>query len=258
MRHYLVIMCLGLILSGLNGCKLVNRAADENQEVVGRRVLQEVKAQQAEFKTMTISGKVRVEAPGGGFSGLSASYRIDLRRDSLLVLKVTKFIEVARVKIDQDSIYIIDRLNGALYVCDFSLAEKYTGLKADFQALHDLLLGNFNPIPATLKAENVKTLPYTFTGEEAGMNFRYFIDPLISKLLRIQANNPETGLGSDISYTEFEPAGETVLPRLIEINAISPDTINLELDHRRIDVDGRKPSFELGDLSGLERKGCDF
>lgn len=245
-----------LLLS--SGCDLFKKVRNEGESVAWRRTLNETRAQRPEFEKLSMSGRIRVNFPNGEFDGVSASYRIDLRKDSAMLIRLSKFIEVARIKVDRDSIYVLDRLGGTYRVCDFSLAKSYTGLDVDFDALQALILGDFDPIPSDLIAENVKTLPHTFIGTEAGTDFRYFIDPLLLKLLQFEANDTVRRMGSTISYSEFTPMAGTQVPQLIRIYAFTPDTVNIELSHRRMDFEAGKLSFELGNLEDYKREGCDF
>jgi hypothetical protein len=252
------IFLLALVLGGLSSCKLFRKTTADDAKTAARKTLVQARAERVAFETMSLTGRVRLESPGGEFSGLSATYRIDLARDSVMLIRLSKFLEVARVRIDRDSIRVVSRLDNTYRVCDFSLAEEYTGLKADFQVLQDLILGNFSPIPQRLVPQNLSAAPQTFTGETAGTNFRYLIDPLIMKLVRIEAQNPSRNLGSVISYDAFETMGDTQMPQFVGIRAASPDTVVVELDHRRVEINPGRVSLELGDTSDYQREGCDF
>lgn len=258
LTHVLTRFLLVALLLLSSGCELFRKVTKEREDVAWRRTLSGTLAQRPQFEKLSLSGKIRVDSPEGDFSGVSATYRIDLRRDSAMLIRLSKFIEVARIKIDQDSIYVLDRLGSTYRVCDFSLAESYTGLEVDFEALQDLLLGNFHPIPEDLSPENTDSLPQTFVGSEAGTEFRYFIDPLIFKLLQFEAQNLQREINSTVVYRDFSGMAGAQVPQTVLIEAATPDAISIELDHRRLDFDPGRVSFELGDVSGYERKGCNF
>lgn len=251
-------MLIGLLLLSMSGCKLFQKTTRiDRKERVWRKTLTQAQAARVDFETMSISGKARIEGQTGDLGNVSISYRIDLRRDSLMIIRLSKFIEVARVKLDADSIYVLNRLNQEYSVCDYRLAEDYTGLKADFQTMQDLFLGHFAPIPDDLRAEELDAVPQTFVGEAAGTFFRYFLDPLILKVVGIETRNEGRNQASLIRYRDFEELSGTRMPQVIDIAVTAPDTLGIGLDHRRVRVD---ESLNLGfDIPGnFRRTNCDF
>jgi len=252
----------GLMVSSvlLSSCRLFNKEArTEKKEAVWRGTLAGTMAQRVEFETMELSGKARYEAPGGeGISGLSVSYRITIAKDSLMLIRVSKFIEAAKILIDQDSIRILDKLGNNYMVCDYSLAESYTGLKADFRTLQDMVLGHFLPIPKDLTPEELNAFPQVFQGEAQGTSFRYFIDPLMLKLLRFEADNPERNQRAAVEYTQFEEQGNTQMPMTIGIATFAPDTAMIRLEHRKVNINPSSPKFNFNVPSSYTRTGCDF
>jgi hypothetical protein len=227
------------------------------EERVWRATLAKTQAERVAFETMSISGKARIEGETGDLGNLSVSYRIDLIRDSTMIIRLSKFIEVARIKLDADSIYVLNRLEQSYTACDYSLAESYTGLQADFQTMQALFLGDFVPIPRNLKAEEIQALPQTFIGEEAGTFFRYFIDPLILRVVGIETRNEARGQASLIRYSRFETYGRTQMPQEIQIGVSAPETLDIGLDHRKVRLD---ESLNLSfDVPGnFRRASCDF
>lgn len=92
---------------------------------------------------------------------------IRLKKDSILWMNVKKLsVEAARILVDKDSVYILDRLNKEYYIKSLDyLAEEYH-LPADFDALQTMLLGNPYFIPdQELEAKNHST-QYQLIGQE--------------------------------------------------------------------------------------------
>ena len=72
------------------------------------------------------------------FSGI-----IRLRKDSLIWMNVKKMnVEAARILIDQDSVYILNRLDKEYYVKGLEYVEQEFNLPANFDALQTMILGN--------------------------------------------------------------------------------------------------------------------
>lgn len=246
------------VLMLLQGCALFRRVTkEEKQEQLYRQTLAKVQAERLQFNALSLTGKARIDGETGDLGSLSVNYRIDMVRDSLIIIRISKFIEVARIKMDQDSIYILNRLNQEHIVCDYQLAETYTGLQADLMTLQALLLGEFAPIPEKLQVEQIDQTPWRVTGEEAGTFFRYFITPTLLRLVSIEANNEARDQASLIEYSDFEERGETNLPMQITVNITAPDSLTLGLSHRKVKIDDRSSlSFEVP--GNFSRKNCDF
>lgn len=69
-----------------------------------------------------------------------------MHKDSVIWLSVTKFIEVARIKLTPDSVYFLNQLQNEYYVGDYSFLQKNFGLEMDFGILQALFTGNDIPV----------------------------------------------------------------------------------------------------------------
>lgn len=68
---------------------------------------------------------------------------IRLRKDSVIWMNVKKAsVEFARILIDQDSVYILNRLDKEYYVRGVDYVEQEFNLPANFDALQNMILGN--------------------------------------------------------------------------------------------------------------------
>lgn len=248
----------GILLLSSSGCALFRKASKaDREERAWRATLAKTETNRLAFNTLSLSGKARISGETGDMGNLSISYRIDLRRDSVMTIRLSKFIEVARIQLDHDSIRVINRLEQSYSVCGYELAEDYTGLKANFEVMQGLFLGEFNPIPDNLTAEKVKGVPQTFTGSEAGTLFRYLIDPLVLRLVGIETSNAIRQQASTIQYTDFEAYGKTQMPQTVDIEVTAPSQLEISLSHRKVRIDeALNLSFEVP--GNFERKACDF
>lgn len=240
-------LCLALvILSGLSACKLFRKAENTNRVPAWVRVLNTTEARQLDFEGLSIQGKARISMPGSGLGNQSANYRIHIAKDSLIWIKITKLgFEGARVLVRPDSIFALDRLNRAVYRYDYSIAEEYTGLKADFGVLQDLLLGHFHPIPDSLFPVDPKVSPTTFSGEASQIQFDYQIDPTIFRLLAMTASHTQKEQASTIDYSDFESVEEFDFPMMMAIAVQSPDEMSFSFTHRKVQVNPSKLSFSF-------------
>lgn len=248
--------CLALIiLSGLSACKLFKKAGPDTRTPAWVRVLDNAKERRLDFETLSIQGKGRIAMPEGSLMGnQSASYRIHMLQDSLIWIKVSKLgFEGARVLIRPDSIFVLNRINKEVYAEDYSIAEKYTGLKADFGVLQDLLVGHFHPIPRTLEPADPNGNPLIFSGESAGIAFDYEIEPDVFKLIGLMAAHTSQDQRSTITYDEFDAVSTYDFPMNIEIAVEAPTEMGFSLSHRKVQHNPANLSFSFSVPANYDR-----
>ena len=248
------VLLIFLVL-GTSGCKgLRNLTGRNNQERSWQTMLRKAETDRIKYETMSMSGKVNIHMPEGAMGDLSASYQIFLKKDSLILIRIRKVIEVARVLITPDSIFIRDNINRTLMVSDYSLAEQQTGFEADIQLLQDLLIGNFHPIPETLTGEPMDSeTVQSFKGTKAGTDFTYDITLPNLKLTRIETNNPTKNQHTEILYKDFEEGGGTLIPQATKINVSAPEILSLDFQHKKVETNPSRASFKFSVPGSYER-----
>ena len=199
------------------------------------------------FKTLTISGKAKLDIPKEGVN-VRLSYRMNILKDSLIWIRVSKLgIEAVRVKITPDSIFAIDNLMERYIRSGFEPAQKYTGLAVDFEILQDLLIGNLNLIPKRVEPLNgeANSVELTLMGSEKGTGFTYTLSKKWMKLVKIQAINLSLLQETEITYGSFEPYGKGLMPEEGSIKVSQPEKVELDFNHSRIRVDPEKISVKF-------------
>ncbi|RMG26158.1 MAG: DUF4292 domain-containing protein [Bacteroidetes bacterium] len=247
---------LGLCLLGLLGCKSGRGLIGKKEKVVSwKHTLEKTETERVQFQTLAISGKANVAFPSQNLS-MGLSYRLNMIKDSLIWIRISKLgIEGIRALITRDSIFVIDRTNNLYHVSNFQLAEKFTGLQGDFGMIQDLLLGNLHLVPPVdeLKVEKKQTNPLIVTGEKSGTLFKYLIDSRLHKLTSMEAFNPIKGLHSVVTYGDFEAHGRTRMPLKTHIQVLAPDTLELEFQHRRVEINPERFSIKFNVPRSYER-----
>ena len=180
-----------------------------------------------------------------------------MANDSLMVLRISKIIELARVMITRDSIYVKNSLDETLTVAGFELAEEYTGLQADFGLLQDLLLGNFHPLPQNLDYAGKQGDLLIFQGTESGTKFSYEINQAMRKLVRMQANQPQDSLSSTVDYSDFQEVDGQTLPARLSIEVLSDQDLSIGFQHRKIQINPNRISFAFPVPDHYERVTMD-
>lgn len=122
-------------------------------------------------------GKAQIAYDDGSFS-VKTTASIRMRRDSLIWISVKKLgIELARVQITRDSVFVLNRLNNEYVAEDLSLVEREYNFPANLTMLQAIILGSpilFIP-PANLQSE-VKTPSYHLFGNDNRTDCHYWID----------------------------------------------------------------------------------
>ena len=250
--NYLLFLLFCLIIA--SACKNRKLVKEEKGLASWEKSILEVKAERPLFKTLSFSGKGKTEIPSSDIN-LGFSYTINIQKDSLIWIRVTKFgLEAARALITKDSVFIMDRLNQTLKVADYAPAKALTGIELDFSTLQDLIIGNFNPIPKQLNWDGTSSSPLILNGIEAGTEFSYSVNPELKKLVEINAKNQLKNQASVIKYSDFMPQANTTIPKSGRIMVSAPRQAKIEFDHRKIDINPDRFSMKFRVPSSYKRE----
>lgn len=246
---------LPAILISFSGCKSLRDLTSGNSgwKAIEKRALEE----QMDFSAVTLSGKAKLNYPEGGFNNLGASYRISIIQDSVIMIRVIKLIEAARILITQDSIYVQNRINNQLIVCDFGLAEDAIGLPADFGLIQDLLLGQYHPIPTTMEIVDKRGNPKVFQGEAAGMQFLYSLDSDLAKPIQILATDSVVDRNVSLAYSDFEKSDYGTYPNQGTINVSGTEELSVTFTHRKVSFSEDRSLASFNVPSGYTKVPCE-
>lgn len=241
----------------MTGCKgLKNIGSDEADARGWKATLSKAEKEIIDFNGINISGKAMINMPKADLEGMSVKYRMAIIKDSVILIRLNKIIEIARVKITPDSIYVLDKINKVLITCDFSLAEEYTGLKADFGMIQDLFLGNYHQIPEKVMYDRTSSNPRVFRGTFNGTEFTYFINKDNFKVVKIETKNALKSQKSAIIYSGFDEYGGTLVPMNTLISVSAPETMSIEFEHQKFQLNPDQVYTSLGSVSAYEKTDC--
>ena len=94
----------------------------------------------ANFKKKTIAAKFKVNF-NDGITKQSISVYLRIKKDEVIWLKGTKFINVFKAKITPEKVRFYSPVEKKYFEGDFSMLEKLLGTKINFQQLQNLFLG---------------------------------------------------------------------------------------------------------------------
>ncbi|MEL6851142.1 MAG: DUF4292 domain-containing protein, partial [Bacteroidota bacterium] len=187
---FLFSISLTLIFSAGLGCKGSKVKADDPMAKT-KATLQKAEAAGLAFSSLSLSGKAQMNVPQMGLENVSVNYRVQIEEGKQIMIRITKLIEVARILLRPDSIFVMDRINRDLYACDYTMAASYLGDQASYTLIEDMLVGNFHPLTNDVRPESMVDENRAFTENKGGTALRYLINPDSYKLEEVQINNSE-------------------------------------------------------------------
>lgn len=103
-------------------------------------LLEKMSAQHFDADWINAKAKIHFESE---VQNESFNVTIRMKSDSLIWMNVKKLsVEGARILIDKDSVYVLNRLDKEYYVRGLDFVEQEYNLPADFKALQTMILGN--------------------------------------------------------------------------------------------------------------------
>ena len=141
----------------------------------------------------------------------SANTMIRFRRDSVIWMNVKKFIiNVARVQVTRDSVFMINYLQSSYIAQPLSYVEQKFGLPADFDLLQNFLLGK--PIFLTDKKQLTLNTPQEnaviLRGSNERWNAEYQFDWTSKQLTEMTFSEPKAQRTLKISYQNYAPLAD--------------------------------------------------
>ena len=150
-----------------------------------------------------LDGKAKISYNDGNFS-VSISSNIKMRKDSLIWMNAKKLgLEVARVLITPDSIYVLNRLNREYTVKGLSSLQKDYNLPGDFATLQQVILGN--PIfffTGNMELEN-SSIAYHLFGKSGEKESHYYLDNPGLLLRKMTFKDKMANRNMDLSLGEY-------------------------------------------------------
>ena len=223
-----------------------------------------------ELKYNTISGKMDIEFISAGTKKTvkSGSY-VKLIRDNILQISVRPFlgVEVLRMTLTPDSIYIVDRYNKKTAVEDINSLKKSSGAYFNFYNLQALLTNSlFYPGEQAVREKDYKSYDINVasdmyvakTSDSSGILYNFAVDATdrISSTLIFSPGNNYT---IQWSYKDFIKDDNNVYPTTMEANVgIKKGRFDLIISYSKLDINkqfevdnsipGKYEKVSVGDL----------
>ncbi len=255
MYRYFSISLLTLLFL-FSGCKLFRKGQKEGpQKRMLKEIISKTTKANLDFDNLYLSGRAKLSMPEGDVKHLSVNYRIFMEKDEAILIRINKFIEVARILIRPDSIFALDKINNELHIMPTSSAKEYIGLEADFATLEDILLGNFRYFEGFKLNEvlDLSTNPAVLSGTYNTSSLVYNIDTEINKLLSIFVNDVSRNADASLTYGSFSELGSVKVPNELNIRVSAPQEAGAAFDHKKMKLNQEDFKISFDVPSGYER-----
>ena len=200
-----------------------------------------------DFTFSSFSAKAKAEYAGDG-QNFSAPIQIKIMKDSAIMVTVTPMgLEMARVLIRKDSIFVKNRLKKEYFKDSFDFLQNYFGMKVDYNLVERMIVGN---IPLH-NVENQKLtenpthyiLSQLFNDFEITNSIKKEYKRLDN--LNIKGKNNFT---SNIVYSNFETIQEVKFAKNINLvteQGAKKSTINVKFSKIKLSNDPISLSFSI-------------
>jgi hypothetical protein len=192
-------------LTVLSGCSSLKRTTGASSGMTTDRLLKQMARQR--LNPEWFEGKTRIKY-ADDYMSMSASATLIMQRDELVWLSVRKLgFEVARAKVTQDSVYVLDRINNEYTVESLGYLSESYGLPAGLTELQDFILGN----AVFLETEGLDVVPmgatYRLSGEQAGQAAEYLVGAEDYRLRKLAFKAKDSDQEASALYDDYQEVG---------------------------------------------------
>ncbi|MEQ9468649.1 MAG: DUF4292 domain-containing protein [Ekhidna sp.] len=181
-----------------------------------------------QFEYFSAKAKFRFD---DGDKGISATANFRIKKDSIIWISISGFgVEGARVLIDTENVFILDKLKKHYYEYTFEeLSEEYD-FDFNFKMIQSVILGNLVE-PYKKQRVEKKDNYFTYTASKGVYLFHNFIGASSMKLEKVKVFDEATRNTISVNYSDF----------ILVDGQIFPNEILAVIDYE----DDKKPNTEI-------------
>lgn len=196
--------CFLVLVLTLGACKSTKEAKTTSmKDVTAGKLLDHLVKNQVSADWLEAKAKVSYD---GEDQSVSATATIVLKKDSLVWMSIRKLgFEVARVQINKDSVYVINRLSNEYTIKGLDyLADSYN-LPANLKTIQAILLGN----PVFLNTRDLKMNQeenrYHLVSSSGQLENHFWLDAASLALVRTRYGDMRTRREVDLALEDYQP-----------------------------------------------------
>ncbi len=200
--------------------------------------LQNLKSNRIDYKTF--SAKVDVDYRGGDDKHYDVNANLRMHKDSLIWISVNAVfgIEAMRLLINQDSVFLLDKLNKTYLTRSIDYLQEVSGLPLTLSILQDILVGNPVFIDSVVSYSNNDN---TISLLSLGKTFKNLLtihgsDKVLvhSKLDDLDITRSRT---ADLNYDDYENKKEKSFSSKRRITVAEKNKLDISLNFKQYDFD---------------------
>ena len=168
---------------------------------------------------------------------------IHVKKDSVIWISIAIGLEAARVSINPDSIFLLDRLNRKYYKVSFKELSDNFDFDLDFNMIQSLLVGN---LPIKIDSIDIYKKLTEFNSisqkrNEVEIENRFDLEK--SKLFYINTTDKKTNTKLNIDYKSFINEDNKLVPTIISLLISGKNEAKIEFEHSKFDFLDRNIRF---------------
>ena len=231
------ILILSLLLFSCRSKKPVTDTGAGTKERSANFIMKKMISNQVDADWMT--GKMKLNVKSEALTmGLSGNIRME--KDKAIWMNVKKFgFEVARVLIEPDSVFVIDRINGERIAEDLSYVQKTMNFPANFEMLQAIMLGNPVFFTKNFEIENDST-GYKLYSEASTPRSNYFLSSRDFSIERMVFDEVNPQRFMEITQGKYQTAGKNGnFPyfRTFDVDSKETGKVNLKIEFSNVEFD---------------------
>ncbi|WP_425390179.1 DUF4292 domain-containing protein [Ekhidna sp.] len=244
----LILMCLmaTLVLSSCNRkMGAIFGKKKDNLEVVN-----------PEFEYFSAKAKFKFD---DGEKSVSATANFRIQKDSIIWLSITPGlgIEVARVLIDTENVFVLDKINKQYYEYTFDELSKEFDFDFNFQMIQSVILGNLVEPYKKQRVERSENY-FSYTASKGVYLFHNFIGAKSMKLEKVKVFDEGTNNTISVNYSDFVLVDGQVFPNeisaVIDYEAETKPNTEVSISYNKMVIEDAPISFPYAVPSKYEKK----
>lgn len=199
-----------------------------------------IKAQQLNFNTFSAKANAELSIDG---DKNDVTLNIRIARDKKIWVSVIKTvlidIDLARVLITPDSIFLVNKWEKTYVRKPFSFIHTYGGKQFNYKTLESLLVGNalleiLNDKSTAIQKDNSNTI---LSGSLQNVVYKLLLGGDM-RVAQLNLSNPAEAQTLQVNDKEFIQVGSKIVPSRIDIqSAIKEKKIKVNLQYSKVDFD---------------------
>jgi hypothetical protein len=217
MRYLKYLLVLIFVFTSCKTKKYALNKSKIAKEMSARKVAK--KHIDASFNEENLAAKFKVNF-NDGITKQSISVQLKIRKDEVIWLKGTKFINIFKAKITPGKVRFYSSLEKKYFEGDFSMVEKLLGMEVNFQQLQNLFLGQaFLNVKKEKQQVAIVKNAYLLTPQIQATLFDAFftINSEHYKLNQQTILNTFKKQRLDVKYPSYKLVGDEIFPQQIKI-----------------------------------------